>query len=71
MKRINNTLYIIDVHDAEEGRFNRVVILDIHQADYVGTYDEYKYYELCTKINKIDTEAVSDKDLLQLKKQEK
>lgn len=71
VKRINNTLYIIDVHDAEEGRFNRVVILDIHQADYVGTYDEYKYYELCTEINKIDTDAVSDKDLLQLKKQEK
>ena len=68
LRRINNTLYAIKLEDAKQGRFERIFNVDVHQVDYVGTYDEYKYYELCTNVHQVDDIAVTEGQ--QLKKQD-
>ena len=67
LRRETNTLYVIKAEDAEKGKFDRIVNMDIRQVYYVGTHDEYEYYRLCNSVNKVDDIAVTDKYLLELK----
>ena len=70
LRRNTNTLYVINIKDAERNLYDRVINMDVRQVEYLGTYDEYEYYKLCTEVNKIDNIAVTDGYLLQLKKQD-
>jgi len=68
LRRENCTLYVIKMEDAKKNKFDCIVNMDIRQVYYVGTYDEYQYYELCTGVNQFDNIAITDEYLLELKK---
>ena len=68
LKRNNNILYVIKIEDIRNERIDNIISIDIKQVQYVGTYDEYEYYELYTSIN--DSNKKDSTYLKELKKQD-
>ena len=67
LSRTNGTVCVIKTDDAINGKFGKIITLGIQEVNYIGTYDEFAYYKLCTEILKKDEKAVSQEYLLELK----